>query len=274
MSHVERPAGWVPVHVRVHHLRANRHDAGERLGRRDCGLRLPSGPGGVGDRLRATGRSRRSAARRSCRSTWTGRRNGASSGSRSSLAARTWPPPAARGTARTPSPARSSRREPPLRVDYEFLNIGGRKMSTSQGHGAAAHEIAEVLPPEAAAPPLPAPPPEPGDRVRPGRDRCDPAPLRRSRTAWPPPSPGDEVRGELPPDHERLFAHEPGGATRTTWRAGRGGLPARRSRTSRSCCRCRASTSSPRVEAEKGRPSRAREQAILDGPRPRRPRLA
>ena len=39
-------------------------------------------------------------------------------------------------------------REPPLRVDYEFLNIGGRKMSTSRGHGAAAHEIAEVVPPE------------------------------------------------------------------------------------------------------------------------------
>jgi lysyl-tRNA synthetase class 1 len=39
-------------------------------------------------------------------------------------------------------------REPPLRVDYEFLNIGGRKMSTSKGRGAAAHTIAEVLPPE------------------------------------------------------------------------------------------------------------------------------
>src|SRR6266508_1557854 len=39
-------------------------------------------------------------------------------------------------------------REPPLRVDYEFLNIGGKKMSTSRGHGAAAHEIAEVVPPE------------------------------------------------------------------------------------------------------------------------------
>ena len=30
---------------------------------------------------------------------------------------------------------------------YEFLNIGGRKMSTSRGEGAAAHEIAELLPP-------------------------------------------------------------------------------------------------------------------------------
>jgi lysyl-tRNA synthetase class 1 len=39
-------------------------------------------------------------------------------------------------------------REPPLNVAYEFLNLGGRKMSTSKGVGAAAHEIAAVLPPE------------------------------------------------------------------------------------------------------------------------------
>jgi lysyl-tRNA synthetase class 1 len=39
-------------------------------------------------------------------------------------------------------------REPPLNVPYEFLNIGGRKMSTSKGRGAAAHEIVDVVPPE------------------------------------------------------------------------------------------------------------------------------
>jgi lysyl-tRNA synthetase class 1 len=39
-------------------------------------------------------------------------------------------------------------REPPINLPYEFLNIGGRKMSTSKGRGAAAHQIAEVLPPE------------------------------------------------------------------------------------------------------------------------------
>ncbi|CAN5597874.1 lysine--tRNA ligase [soil metagenome] len=39
-------------------------------------------------------------------------------------------------------------REPPRNVPYEFLNIGGRKMSTSKGRGAAAHEMAEVLPAE------------------------------------------------------------------------------------------------------------------------------
>jgi lysyl-tRNA synthetase, class I len=39
-------------------------------------------------------------------------------------------------------------REPPLNVPYEFLNIAGQKMSTSKGRGAAAHTIAEVIPPE------------------------------------------------------------------------------------------------------------------------------
>jgi lysyl-tRNA synthetase, class I len=38
-------------------------------------------------------------------------------------------------------------REPPLNVPYEFLNIGGRKMKTSTGEGAAAHQMADVLPP-------------------------------------------------------------------------------------------------------------------------------
>lgn len=39
-------------------------------------------------------------------------------------------------------------REPPLDLPYEFLNIGGRKMSTSKGRGASAHGMAELLPPE------------------------------------------------------------------------------------------------------------------------------
>jgi len=39
-------------------------------------------------------------------------------------------------------------REPPINVPYEFLNIAGRKMSTSKGRGAAAHRIVEVIPPD------------------------------------------------------------------------------------------------------------------------------
>jgi len=38
-------------------------------------------------------------------------------------------------------------REPPKNVAYEFLNVGGRKMSTSKGTGAAAHTIVDVIPP-------------------------------------------------------------------------------------------------------------------------------
>ena len=40
-------------------------------------------------------------------------------------------------------------REPPINVMYEFLNVGGKKMSTSKGHGAAAHAVAESIPPSA-----------------------------------------------------------------------------------------------------------------------------
>ena len=39
-------------------------------------------------------------------------------------------------------------REPPINVPYEFLNIGGRKMSTSKGRGAPATLVAEVVPAE------------------------------------------------------------------------------------------------------------------------------
>jgi lysyl-tRNA synthetase, class I len=39
-------------------------------------------------------------------------------------------------------------REPPLNIPYEFLNIGGKKMSTSKGLGASATQMTEVVPPE------------------------------------------------------------------------------------------------------------------------------
>ena len=38
--------------------------------------------------------------------------------------------------------------EPPLNFPYEFLNIAGKKMSTSKGRGAAAHRFTEIVPPE------------------------------------------------------------------------------------------------------------------------------
>ncbi|HKB29176.1 MAG TPA: lysine--tRNA ligase [Candidatus Limnocylindrales bacterium] len=39
-------------------------------------------------------------------------------------------------------------REPPINVPYEFLNVGGKKMSTSKGQGTAATKIVEVVPAE------------------------------------------------------------------------------------------------------------------------------
>src|SRR5829696_8654347 len=39
-------------------------------------------------------------------------------------------------------------REPPINIPYEFLNIGGKKMSTSKGLGASATQMTEVVPPE------------------------------------------------------------------------------------------------------------------------------
>ena len=94
-------------------------------------------------------------------------------------------------------------REPPLNVPYEFLNIGGRKMSTSKGRGATAHEMAEVLPPELVRflflrhRPNHALDFDPsGDTIPRLFDEYD-----RIADA----SAGREVRGELPPDPDRIF---------------------------------------------------------------------
>jgi lysyl-tRNA synthetase class 1 len=96
-------------------------------------------------------------------------------------------------------------REPPLNVPYEFLNIGGRKMSTSQGRGAAAHRIAEVVPPEQLR--FLFLRPRPNQAIDFDPDGTDAIPrlfdeFDRVATA----SAGLPVKGELPPDPERLFA--------------------------------------------------------------------
>ncbi|HET7678140.1 MAG TPA: lysine--tRNA ligase [Candidatus Limnocylindrales bacterium] len=94
-------------------------------------------------------------------------------------------------------------REPPVNVPYEFLNIGGRKMSTSKGYGAAAHEMAELLPPELLRFLFLRQKPrrhlefDPGGDTIPGLfDEFD-----RIAAAVA----GRPVRGELPPDPERIF---------------------------------------------------------------------
>jgi lysyl-tRNA synthetase class 1 len=95
--------------------------------------------------------------------------------------------------------------EPPRNVAYEFLNIGGRKMSTSRGQGAAAHTIAEVLPPEQLRflflrhrPSQVIDFDPEGDTIPRLFDEFD---RIAAATA------GQAVKGELPADHERLFAY-------------------------------------------------------------------
>jgi lysyl-tRNA synthetase class 1 len=94
-------------------------------------------------------------------------------------------------------------REPPANVPYEFLNVGGRKMSTSQGSGAAAHEMADLLPAELIRflflrhKPRRALEFDPEGDAIPGLfDEFDRV---AAATA------GRPVRGELPPDPERIF---------------------------------------------------------------------
>lgn len=93
--------------------------------------------------------------------------------------------------------------EPPRNVPYEFLTIGGRKMKSSAGTGAAAHEMAELFPgellrflmlryrPNHAIEFDPA-----GDTIVRLFDEFD----RIARA-----SAGLEVKGELPPEPERIF---------------------------------------------------------------------
>ena len=95
--------------------------------------------------------------------------------------------------------------EPPLNVPYEFLNIGGKKMSTSKGLGASATQIADVIPPEQLRLLFLRPKPKVAIEFDP--DGTDAIPrlfdeFDRLAAA----TSGHEVRGELPADHERLFA--------------------------------------------------------------------
>ena len=96
-------------------------------------------------------------------------------------------------------------REPPRNIAYEFLNVGGRKMSTSKGTGAAAHSIAQVVPGEQLRFLFLRPRPNQVIEFDPqGTDAIprlfDEFDRIAAATA------GREVKGELPPNHERLFA--------------------------------------------------------------------
>jgi lysyl-tRNA synthetase, class I len=96
--------------------------------------------------------------------------------------------------------------EPPMNLPYEFLNIGGRKMSTSKGLGAAATQIADVIPPEQLRLLFLRPKPKAAIEFDPdGTDAIprlfDESDRLAAATA------GRPVRGELPPDHDRVFMY-------------------------------------------------------------------
>ena len=95
--------------------------------------------------------------------------------------------------------------EPPLNVPYEFLNIGGKKMSTSKGLGASAAQVVEVIPPEQLR--LLFLRPKPNTAIEFDPDGTDAIPrLFDESDRLAAATAGREVRGELPADHERLFA--------------------------------------------------------------------
>jgi lysyl-tRNA synthetase class 1 len=97
-------------------------------------------------------------------------------------------------------------REPPLNVPYEFLNIGGRKMSTSKGRGAAAHTIAEVIPPEQLR--FLFLRPRPNQAIEFDPDGTDAIPrLFDEFDKFAAATAGREVKGELPPGHEATFRY-------------------------------------------------------------------
>jgi lysyl-tRNA synthetase class 1 len=97
-------------------------------------------------------------------------------------------------------------REPPINVPYEFLLIGGRKMSTSKGQGASAHKIVEVVPPEQLRLLFLRPKPNTAIEFEPeGTDAIprlfDEFDRLAAATA------GREVKGELPPGYEAMFRY-------------------------------------------------------------------
>jgi lysyl-tRNA synthetase, class I len=97
-------------------------------------------------------------------------------------------------------------REAPLNVPYEFLNIGGKKMSTSKGRGAAAHTIAEVVPAEQLR--FLFLRPKPNHAIDFDPEGTDQIPrLFDEFDKFAAAAAGREVRGELPPGYRATFRY-------------------------------------------------------------------
>lgn len=152
-------------------------------------------------------------------------------------------------------------REPPLNLPYEFLNVGGRKMSTSKGRGAAAHAFTEVVPPEQVRFLFVRHRPNEAIEFDPvGTDAIprlfDEFDRLAAATA------GAEVKGELPSGYEGIFRYslvDPAAdvaAEAAAYRPPFGHLAL--------LAQVPAVDVRARVEAEKGSPLTEREAAVLD----------
>jgi len=97
-------------------------------------------------------------------------------------------------------------REPPLNVPYEFLNIAGKKMSTSKGRGAAAHTMAEVVPPEQLRFLFIRPRPNQVIEFEPEGSDAIPR-LFDEFDRFAAATAGKEVRGEIAPGYQATFAY-------------------------------------------------------------------
>ena len=188
VANVQHPDHWLPLGVDLPELRQGRDDDRVGLGRRDGRRRVPARPRRLGHGLRLDrAGSRRSAATRS--SPWN-----LEWAAQWSLFGVTIEPNgkdlATAGGSRDRSDAIAREvfeLEPPLNFPYEFLNIAGKKMSTSKGRGAAAaHDRRDRAAGAVAVPVRPAAAGE-RDRVRPRGHRRGPAPVRRVRPARAPP---------------------------------------------------------------------------------------
>jgi lysyl-tRNA synthetase class 1 len=153
-------------------------------------------------------------------------------------------------------------REPPLNVPYEFLNIGGRKMSTSKGRGAAAHTMAEVVPPEQLR--FLFLRPRPNQAIEFDPEGTDAIPrLFDEFDRFAAATAGREVKGEIPPGFEATFryslldpaADAPGEAA--AFRPAFAHLAM--------LVQIPGVDVAARVEAEKGSPLSERERAIFEG---------
>ncbi|HEV7810544.1 MAG TPA: lysine--tRNA ligase [Candidatus Limnocylindrales bacterium] len=152
-------------------------------------------------------------------------------------------------------------REPPLNVPYEFINIGGRKMSTSKGRGAAAHEIVEVIPPEELRFFFLRPKPNHAVDFEPNQTDAVPR-LFDEFDRFAAATAGKEVRGDLPPGYANTFRYsllDPDADVAAEATAFRPAFSHLALLVQIPDVDIRA-----RVEAEKGSPLTARESAIVD----------